>query len=196
MTRGCFVGSSHSSSRSRDSASAALVSFKGFFWSTLSSWNISPVFRLFLFLLRKPSIMFQAESESLRNRCTVAPWWIITFQCSSFKRCSRLFPTSATGPSISHNVVARTTFFALPGPVSSVNMRRLWWGIEPVRGSVICCTYTIPDSSIFFLYLFRYGYRDSMCYEGLTRRTFSSAMRQSVREFPRRSGSSRIPVCQ
>jgi len=141
------------------------------------------------------STRLQAESDVLRKRSTAAPWPIIAFQYSSFKPLSRLSP-SANSESLSHIVVARMTFFALLEPVSSSNMWRFCCGFADIRGSVIRCTYTIPDSSIRFLYLRRCGYQDSIGSKGLTRRTFFLAICQSAREFARQSFSYRqILVC-
>ena len=165
--------------RFRNSACRALVSMNDFFWSTLSSWNKSVAFCSFL--LTMLSMMPQAESDVLRKRSTAAPWSIIPFQYSSFKPFSRLSPSSGS-VSLSHKVVARTTFFALLGPVSFSNMWIFRWGVAAIRNSEIRCTYTIPDNNTcFFLYLRRCGYQDGPGSKGLTRqRTFSLAIRQSA----------------
>ena len=138
--------------------------------------------------------ILQAESDVLRKRSTVAPWSIISLPIFSFKRVSHSFPLSNLGLSLSHIVVARTRFFAPPKQVSSLNMKRWWWAI---RRSEIGCTYTIPNGNIRFLYLRRCGHRDvRVTRVYVTRRTFSSAIRQSGQEFPRWSWScGRILVC-
>ena len=61
---------------------------------------------------------------------------------------------------------------------------------------MIRCMYTIPESSIRFLYLHRCGYQGSVGSKGPTRRTSFPAICQSTREFARRSFSNRqILVC-